>query len=356
MKEPLLVLLMLLVVSLVPSRVLGDECAVNGKLLSPFVGLPCKVDPSCVIVGGTHMLEWQSPEPAKIVVVCIHGLGLCARAYKPLAHEFSASGIDGFGVNVRGFGPDRDKAELAKLNCEETVSDVRKLLVSIHEEQPDYKIVLIGESMGGALAVRVAAENPELVDGVVCSAPAWKLLRIRQTAVKGVFQLFLYSGSRPGFASRSLMHQATADPKLTEHWLKDPSHKLTLSLGEARAFLSFIHKTDLYAKKLNLPVLITQGLNDNLVSPKSVARLFKDIPSRNKTVLIDGKGEHLLLEEGEFSPALKSRLIEWIKVDRVAQVMTPAVEIINGEMLSPGERQRLAVLFSISSSNVRQRQ
>ena len=144
------------------------------------------------------MLEWKSPSPSKIIVVCIHGLGLCARAYKPLAQELSAKGIDGFGVNVRGFGPDRDQPERAKLDCVDTLDDVRKLLAAIHKEHPDYKVFLIGESMGGALAVRIAAEHPELVDGAVCSAPAWKLLKMRKTAVKGVFELFLSPGSHPG--------------------------------------------------------------------------------------------------------------------------------------------------------------
>ncbi len=131
------------------------------------------------------MLEWKSQAPAKVIVVCIHGLGLCARAYKPLAKELSAAGIDGFGVNVRGFGPDRDKPDRAKLNCAETVGDVRKLLTNIRKEQPDYKVFLIGESMGGALAIRIAAENPGLVDGVVCSAPAWKLLKNAANCCEG---------------------------------------------------------------------------------------------------------------------------------------------------------------------------
>lgn len=136
---------------------LADECPTNAVSISTSIGARCTEDPSCVIVGETHMLEWKSPTPAKIVVVCIHGLGLCARAYKPLGKELSASGIDGFGVNVRGFGPDRGKPERAKLDCVQTVNDVTKLLRNIRKEQPDYKVLLVGESMGGALAIRIAA-------------------------------------------------------------------------------------------------------------------------------------------------------------------------------------------------------
>lgn len=332
------------------SQSLAEECVTNAQSAPSLIGSRCTKDPSCVIVGGTHMLEWKSPAPAKIAVVCIHGLGLCARAYKPLAQELSAAGIDGFGVNVRGFGPDRDRPDREKLDCQETVGDVSKLLTLIHTEHPDYKVFLLGESMGGALAIRIAAENPELVDGVICSAPAWRLLKMRRTAAKGVFELFLFPSNKPGPAARGVMQQATSDPKLTEHWLTDPSHKLKLSFREATSFLSFIKKTDTYARQLSDPVLIVQGLNDRLVSPKAVAKLFKEIPSSNKIFLIDGSGEHLVLEEGRFLPPLAKKLIAWMKADLKAQSSAPSVEVINDQALSPAEKKHLLKLRRIANT------
>lgn len=322
----------------------SEECATTGAANSSPIGAQCTQDPACVIVGETHMLEWSSPAPAKIVVVCIHGLGLCAKAYKPLAQELSAAGIDGFGVNVRGFGPDRDKPDRAKLNFVETVGDVSKLLTNIHKKDPDYKVFLVGESMGGALAIRIAAENPGLVDGVVCSAPAWKLLKMHRTEVKGVFELALFSRSHPGPAGRAMMHQATSDPQLTEHWLTDPSHKLKLSLKEATSLLGFISQTDTYAKQLTKPVLVIQGLDDHLVSPKAVAKLVRDIPSHNKTFLIDGKGEHLVLEEGRFTPPLTEKLIGWMKTGADSQSSGATIEVVNDLTLSPQQQRRLQTL------------
>ncbi|MBX9948317.1 MAG: lysophospholipase [Candidatus Obscuribacterales bacterium] len=332
---------------------LADECTAKASSGANAIGTRCTEDPSCVIVGETHMLEWKSPSPAKIVVVCIHGLGLCARAYKPLGKELSANGIDGFGVNVRGFGPDRGIPERAKLDCVKTVNDVAELLRNIHKEQPDYKVFLVGESMGGALAIRIAAENPTLVDGVVCSAPAWKLLKKRQTAVKGVFELFLYSGNQPGPAGRAIIHQATKDPDLAEHWLTDPSHKLKLSWKEATSFLNFIAKTDAYAKQLEKPVLVVQGLGDNLVSPRAVAKLFSDVPSTNKTFLIDGKGEHLVLEEGRSTPPLVEKLLDWMKTGYSAKSPQAVVEVVNDQDLSPKEKRRLSKLRRLANKSAR---
>ncbi len=326
------------------SREVDCQSELHSSSLS--IGSACTQDPSCVIVGQTHMLVWKSPAPAKVMVVCIHGLGLCARAYKPFAEELSAAGIDGFGVNVRGFGPDREQSDRAKLNCVETVDDVGTLLTSIHRRYPDYRVILIGESMGGALAIRIAAEHPDLVDKIVCSAPAWKLLKIRKTAVKGVVELTLFPRSHPGPAGQGLMHQATTDPLLLEHWLTDPGHKLKLSLGEATALLHFIAKTDRYAKQLTKPVLVIQGLNDHLVSPKGVARLFKDIPCNNKCFLIDAKGEHLILEEARFTPPVMEKLVAWLKSESESGSSSARaeVEVVNDSNLSSEQEKKLSTL------------
>jgi acetolactate decarboxylase len=320
----------------------ADTCA---------IGSPCLTDPACVVVGNTHILEWKSKTPAKIVVICIHGLGLCAMAYKPLAKQFSDAGIDGYGINVRGFGPDRDKADRAKLNCIDTVSDIGKLLVDIHKQYPDYKVFLVGESMGGALALRAAAENADLVDGVVCSAPAWKLLKMRSTAVKGIFELYLFHSRRPGIASRGVIKQATSDRELAEHWLTGSSHKMKLTRKEAFDFVRFVSKTDSYAKKIEMPVLVMQGLDDHLVSPKAVAELFGDMPARSKEFLIDAKGEHLLLEEGNFSPALIEKLISWLKADHSSDRSPTLITMINEQSLSTPEAHRLQRLLKVANNN-----
>jgi alpha-beta hydrolase superfamily lysophospholipase len=272
-------------------------------------------------------------------------------AYKPLAKEFSDAGIDGYGVNVRGFGPDRDKADYAKLNCIDTASDIGRLLVDIRRQYPGYKVYLVGESMGGALAIRAAAENADLIDGVVCSAPAWKLLKMRSTAVKGVVELYLFRSRKPGIASRGVIHQATADHELREHWLAGPSHKMKLTRKEATAFMRFVSKTDSYAKRVTKPVLVMQGLDDRLVSPKAVAELFVDIPARSKEFLIDAKGEHLLLEEGNFSPALLEKMLAWLKAEHPSDQSPARITVINEQSLSAPEVHRLLRLQKVANNN-----
>lgn len=350
MKKYFSYLLIAIAFSLCSTSSLALVCAQPDKTQTSSLGDSCSEDPACVIVGDTHMLEWKSEKPQKIVVVCMHGLGLCAKAYKPIGRQFADCGIDGFAVNVRGFGPDRDQPARAQLDCIKTVEDVRTFLARLRSQRPDWRIVLVGESMGGALAIRIASQYPELIDGVICSAPAWKLHHMKQTAVKGVFELTFFRRSRPGPAGRAVMRQATSNVRLTEHWVADQSHKLKLSLSEARAFLAFISKTKTYARKLNVPVLVVQGLNDRLVSAKAVCVLYRSIACSNKMLVIDCKGEHLVLEEGQSSKALVEKLVEWIVTDSLAESMRKTCTL-NCQKISRDEQKRLRKLLRISSVN-----
>lgn len=309
-------------------------------------GASCSEDPSCVIVGGTHVLVWRSVESKNIIVVCIHGLGLCAKAFKPLGKDLSEHGIDGYAVNVRGFGPDRDQTERSKLDCEKTLDDVCRLLQGVKKERPESRIILLGESMGGALAIRIASQNPDLVDGVICSAPAWKLERIARTAVKGVFELTFFRRARPGPAGKGVMRQATTNAELADHWISDRSHKLKLSLAEATRFLTFIRKTDQYARRLKKPVLIIQGMKDELISPGSVCKLYRSIPTTKKTLLIDCQGEHLVLEEGQYSSIMLHEVIDWL-TQQNAQHSEPRISSLQCDAISKKERKRLSHLIRL---------
>jgi hypothetical protein len=58
------------------------------------------------------------------------------------------------------------------------------------------------------------------------------------------------------------------------------------------------------------------------------------MPARSKEFLIDAKGEHLLLEEGNFSPALIEKLIAWLKADHSSDRSPTLITMINEQSLS----------------------
>lgn len=121
----------------------------------------------------------------------------------------------------------------------------------------------------------------------------------------------------------------------------DPSHKLRLSAAEAASFLSFTSKTNKAAREVTCPVLFVQGLNDRLVNPRAVARLFSVVPAQEKEFIIDAQGEHLLLEEGQTSRPLLEALMQWLKRPAVAADKPRIVFLIVNDSTADADKKRL---------------
>jgi esterase/lipase len=60
---------------------------------------------------------------------------------------------------------------------------------------------------------------------------------------------------------------------------------LTFWGGVERGFNGFSHNPENYAKKIDCPVLLQWGVNDNRVSKKETATIFANIKSSDKTLI-----------------------------------------------------------------------
>ena len=308
---------------------------------------------SCCGVGDTHGLSWVDQNvPAKAQILCIHGLGLCARAYEEFGKRMSQKGIAVYAIDVRGFGPRSHKPEGKKLDLNKAVEDVRAVLDSIHCKHPDRPIFLVGESMGGSIAIRTAALYPNSMSGLICSAPAWRLYKQNTTALKGLVGLVIQRNCRVGFAATGVIKQATTSASLRQHWLEDDAHKLELSPGEALSFIRFIHRTPHNSGQIaSTPVLVIQGLHDHLVKPEGAAGLIRRLPTANKTFAIDCSAEHLILEEGQFSDEALMALSSWIDnqiahPNRLAPETLPVGMMLGAsKTISPSDERAARALF-----------
>ncbi len=304
----------------------------------------------CEKFGDTNVLRFDTRGKARAHIVCVHGLGLCAKAYIPFAERMSADGYRTCSIDVKGFGAGRDN-DGDKLELSDSIARIKELLSYIRENEPNTPTYLVGESMGGAIAIAVAARYPELVDGIICSAPAWKVYKRKRTTAKSIFDLVMTS---PGPAANSIMRQATSDPRLRAHWRKDHDHTLELSAGEVISFMRFIGKTPNRAAKLEVPVLLIHGLEDHLIKPEGTAALFKKIKTDKKCLLFLDKGEHLILEENQFNDTIISAIERWISdcsCPVPAEKHVNAVVIFKTGKFDNKKKERLHRIFHLAGVN-----
>lgn len=114
--------------------------------------------------------RWPAAQPARAVVLALHGVNDYSLAFDETARYFAAAGVGTVAYDQRGFGyaPDRGRWP----GTAALVSDLREVLALLKREHPELPLYVLGESMGGAVAALALQPPPPEVDGVVLVTPA----------------------------------------------------------------------------------------------------------------------------------------------------------------------------------------
>ncbi|MBX9669236.1 MAG: alpha/beta fold hydrolase [Candidatus Obscuribacterales bacterium] len=256
---------------------------------------------------------WVDPGvPLNTVLVCIHGLGLHHRSYESFAKRIAPEGIATVSLDVRGFGTYLASKGQDALNIADCVADMKMVLSIIRRDNPDVPLFLLGESMGGAIALRVGAESPELIDGVICSVPSGSRYKGTATALS-VGLHYLSGKNKPINIGEQVIKQATTETALRESWSSDPSARLKLTPKELVHFNNFMDQNIDAAKKLcKLPVIFFQGDDDKLVKKTGTYDLFEALATNEKTLVLLGHTQHLIFEAGQFRDDVTLGVIGWM--------------------------------------------
>jgi len=272
--------------------------------------------------GGSPVLAgWKAEAGSqKAIILAIHGFGLHKYAFRPLAEHMRLRGVSTYALDIRGFGQWAHSAVgNRKLNLQATLADIKDTLQALKEQNPDTPIFLLGESMGGALALRAASQSPELVAGVISSVPSGQLVNQKSLAVKVALKFLLKGGSKADIG-KQLMSRATVNQGLADLWLADSNVRLKVGRGELLQYSKFMRSNDAVAKSLfQTAVLIIQGKQDRLVSPAGTVKIYEELATADKSIVMVKDGEHLVLEEGQFDQGLLNTVSNWVDTHSAPQ-------------------------------------
>lgn len=242
-------------------------------------------------------LSWISPgAKPRALLLCIHGLGLYSGSYANFGKRLARLGISVYAIDVRGFGSWMRKGGKDQVDFDGCLNDVKTTLLAIRTANPKLPIFLLGESMGGAIALRATSLYPDLINGLISAVPSGDRFKQKKTDLKVAFQ-YLKGANKQFDVGSSIVDQATANPKLRKDWADNPLDRMDLSPKELMQFQAFMNDNHDCAKKItSVPVLMVQGNNDKLVKPEGTWDLFNEIESEQKSFLAV-PSEHLIYEE-----------------------------------------------------------
>ena len=120
------------------------------------------------------------------VIVLCHQAGWSRGEYREIAPKLNKLGFNCIAIDQRSGGAVNDivnetnqkaQAEGKETNFTDAEQDMIATLKWARKQNPDSKVILWGSSYSSALALRIAGENPDLVDGVLAFAPGEYFVR-----------------------------------------------------------------------------------------------------------------------------------------------------------------------------------
>lgn len=257
-------------------------------------------------------MSWEPPDGQKpwAILMCIHGFGLHKSAYEAFGKAMANRGVAVFALDVRGFGS-WAKLDRPKINFDLCESDIAHISSMLKKSMPDVPIFLLGESMGGAIALQ-AAINCKFANGVVSSVPAADRYNGTKTKMKVAWRVI--SGTKNEFdITKDVIEKVSRNEKLVDDWKQDREARFKLGTDELIKFDAFMNRTKEKVRQLEKPVLIVQGGADPLVKPASTIELYDAIKTNDKTLIVLGYKEHLIFENEQFFPLMLDGLTNWLR-------------------------------------------
>lgn len=235
---------------------------------------------SCSVAGLTTPQYRESASP----IVMLHGLGASRMQFEAFDADLQAAGCKSLVVDLPGFGAGPSLPDYTIEAMDAAVVDAVEL------SSPDgMPVTLVGNSMGGLLAMRYALAWPDRVEQLVLVAPAfWNDSGLGITGEK------LARGADPrtvedmtAYASRIWSDPSTVDvaKALADHRAVNSRGAIqglapTLASGEPG-----LSEDDL--QSLDVDTLIVQGADDGIVSLEQSRKLADTLPGAKLVVMPD---------------------------------------------------------------------
>ena len=263
---------------------------------------------------------WNSKEESKFLVLAVHGFNDYANSFLIPAQFLSNFQIKTISFDLRGFGSNQDAKSWFPLEVH--IFDIKKIILKLKKKNPEKKIFLLGESMGGAILLSLVSQEKYLpIEGVILVAPAiWnfsELNPIKSFILKSFSKLFpKFNISGKGLVkvqasdNIEMLRQLSKD----KYFIHEPNLESIYGITELMdlAFKS----TKVYLKNPSYDTLIILPLLDEIIPRKPIKNLFSEYEIRRNIekkidLAVYDKNYHMILRDLDGNRVTRE-IKEWI--------------------------------------------
>jgi len=243
--------------------------------------------------------HWDAADPVAIIVA-LHGMSDYSNAFAMPAPYWTQKGISTYAYDQRGFGRSPEPGVWA--GSEVMRRDLRDFVDVVRAQHPGIPVFVLGESMGGAVAMTAFAAPPvPHADGLILIAPAiwsWRTMpityRVALWSVAHTFRAMTLSGSGLKIVPSDNIEMLRAngrDPLFQKNARVDAVYGLAYLMDEAYSS----------AFRIKAPMLFMYGGNDQII-PHAPTKTVVDELGSNATVKLYSNGYHMLLRDLDHEP------------------------------------------------------
>ena len=271
--------------------------------------------------GYKHFVEhWKSDENSDVVIIGIHGYSDYSNSFDLPANFLNKFSIDFYAFDLRGFGRDTNKG--VWFDKEFHIKDVYEFFKIIEKKYPSKKIFILGESMGGAIAISLLKEKNINIEGLILVAPAiWDFKE--QNFFLSKF-LYIFSRLFPdiSLSGKNLIKVIPSDNnKMLKESSEDENviHKSSLSslYGVVDLMSDAYKNTSIFEKTLNFNTLIILPIKDYIVPRRPIKEMLKNqfikrnIELNNICLGVYEENYHMILRDIE-GERITREIKEWV--------------------------------------------
>ncbi|XP_056163293.1 caffeoylshikimate esterase isoform X3 [Syzygium oleosum] len=235
--------------------------------------------------------------------VCFcHGYGdTCTFFFEGIARRFASQGYAVYALDHPGFGLS-DGLHGYISSFDELVDNVIEQYTKI-KERPEVRGLprfILGQSMGGAVTLKVHLKQPDEWDGVILVAPMCKISDAVRPPEAVVKMLTLMSSILPKaklFPQKDLAELAFRDLKKRKMAVYNViCYNDQMRLQTASELLRATNDIEARVEKVSSPLLILHGAGDKVTDPSVSKFLYEKASSKDKTLKLYEGGYHCILE------------------------------------------------------------
>jgi alpha-beta hydrolase superfamily lysophospholipase len=240
------------------------------------------------------MSGWQA-ENAQLVFVALHGMNDYGRFIEAAAKHWQTKGITTYAFDQRGFG--RTEGNGRWPGHEVMAEDTRTFLNLVRARHPHARIFLLGESMGGAVAMLAASRSSEPVaDGLILVSPAlwgWSNLDVVKRSALWIM-MQIAPGSR--LTGRGLNIRPSDNENMLIALGRDPYVIKATRIDAVHGLVDLMEAAWQSKAAVRLPTMVLYADGDEVVPSEPIKEAAATMPGTMQVVCY-ADGFHMLLRD-----------------------------------------------------------